>query len=121
MGDYKSLKIWQRAHALTLEVYKASARFPASERYGLVSQLRRASSSIPANLAEGAGRNTQRELARFCRIALGSANEAEYHLLLARDLGYLADQDHQRLARETRHLKAMIARSIRSLAVTDNR
>jgi four helix bundle protein len=120
MGDYKSLKIWQRSHALTLEVYKATTGFPKAEQYGITAQLRRASSSVPANLAEGAGRNTQPEMARFCRIALGSANEVEYHLLLARDLGYLEAGHYQRLVRELRQIKNMIARFVHALAVTDN-
>jgi four helix bundle protein len=118
MGDYRSLKVWQRAHRLTLLVYELTGRFPKSEQFGLTSQIRRASSSIPANLAEGCGRNSDRELARFARIALGSANELDYHLLLARDLGYLTPADHKRAIDELAELKRMIAKFI--ARVTDS-
>jgi four helix bundle protein len=84
--DFRELKVWQKAHELTLAVYQLIANFPPEERYGLSSQLRRAGSSIAANLAEGCGRNGDAELARFCSIAMGSASELEYHLLLGRDL-----------------------------------
>ena len=86
MKDFHDLKVWQKAHALTLTVYRITADFPRQEQYGLTSQLRRASSSIPANLAEGCGRNSDAEFIRFCTIAAGSASELEYHLLLAHDL-----------------------------------
>jgi four helix bundle protein len=115
MGAYRSLKVWERAHRLTLRVYEATEALPDSERYGLTSQLRRAAASIPANIAEGAGRNSQAELARFCRISLGSANELDYHLLLARDLGFLGQEAHAALAEQVDHLKRMLARFIRSL------
>ena len=87
MKDFHDLKIWQRSHKLTLALYKATNPFPKSEMYGLTSQIRRCSASIPANIAEGCGRNGDLELARFFQIALGSASELEYHLLLASDLG----------------------------------
>ena len=81
--DFRELKVWQKAHQLTLTVYQLTAAFPREELYGLTSQLRRSCSSIPANLAEGCGRNGDAEFARFCSIAMGSASEVEYHLLLA--------------------------------------
>ncbi|MEX0911807.1 MAG: four helix bundle protein [Gemmatimonadota bacterium] len=81
--------MWQDAHALVLDVYKLAFGLPREEMYGLSAQIRRSASSIPASIAEGTGRGTQPELARFCRIANGSLNELEYHLLLARDLSYL--------------------------------
>ena len=115
MGDYRSLKVWKRAHRLTLLVYQLTGSFPKSEQFGLTSQIRRSASSIPANLAEGCGRNSDRELARFSRIALGSANELDYHLLLARDLGYLDSPDHERLMREIAELKRMLAAFVRRL------
>jgi four helix bundle protein len=80
---------------LTLAVYRATARFPREELYGLTSQIRRSCSSVPANLAEGCGRNADAELARFCSIAAGSASEMEYHLLLARDLGLIDCCDYE--------------------------
>jgi four helix bundle protein len=89
VGDFRKLQVWHRAHKLTLDVYRATSAFPKEELYGLTNQLRRASASIGANIAEGCGRNTDAELARYLGIAVGSANELDYHLLLARDLGYL--------------------------------
>ena len=86
MKDFRELKVWQKAHQLTLAVYRTTAAFPREELYGLTSQLRRAGSSIAANLAEGCGRNGDMEFARFCSMAMGSASELEYHLLLAKDL-----------------------------------
>jgi four helix bundle protein len=121
MGDYRSLKVWQRAHRLTLLVYKATQHFPSSELYGLTSQLRRSAASVPANLAEGAGRNSVGELRRFCRISLGSASELEYHLLLARELGYLPTECHAGLAEEVDHLKRMLARLASALEANERK
>ena len=89
MQDYKNLKVWERAHQLTLAVYQATSIFPKDEMYGLTSQIRRACASVPANIAEGCGRDGDAEFARFLRIAMGSASELDYHLLLARDLKLL--------------------------------
>jgi four helix bundle protein len=86
MKDFHELKVWQKAHHWTLAIDQITAGFPREESYGLTSQLRRCSSSIPANLAEGCGRNGDAEFARFCSIAMGSASELEYHVLLAKDL-----------------------------------
>ena len=90
MRDFKSLVVWQKSHELTLSVYKLSFNFPQSEVYGLTSQMRRSSSSIPTNIAEGCGRTTQSQMAHFLNIALGSASELRYQLLLAKDLGYIS-------------------------------
>ncbi|MEM6288553.1 MAG: four helix bundle protein, partial [Bacteroidota bacterium] len=89
MQPFQNLRVWQDAHALTLDVYRASRLFPADERFGLTNQLRRAASSVGANLAEGSSRRTDADFARFVQIAVGSVSEVENHLLLARDLGYL--------------------------------
>jgi four helix bundle protein len=107
--DFHELKVWQKAHQLTLAVYQITANFPRGELYGLTSQLRRSCASIPANLAEGCGRNGDAELARFCSIALGSASELEYHLLLARDLKLISPQDHDDLSQRATELKRMFA------------
>jgi four helix bundle protein len=108
------LQVWERAHRLTLDVYGATRVFPKEEMYGLTNQLRRAASSIPANIAEGCGRNGDTELARFLDIAMGSTTELDYHLILARDLGYLQLAHYERLATEvdgvSRMLAAFIAR-----------
>ncbi|MDQ2855634.1 MAG: four helix bundle protein [Acidobacteriota bacterium] len=89
MRDFREIKVWEKAHGLTLEIYKATSKFPREEMYGLTSQMRRSSSSIPANIAEGFGRGGNTELARFLQIGMGSASELEYHVLLARDLDFL--------------------------------
>src|SRR5437588_10612860 len=86
MRDFKDLRVWQSAHALTLAVYAATRGFPKEELFGLTSQLRRAAASVAANLAEGCGRKSDRELLRYIQIARGSASELEYHFILARDL-----------------------------------
>lgn len=106
--DFRDLQVWQRAHQLTLVVYQLTASFPREELYGLTSQLRRSCSSIAANVAEGCGRNGDAELARFCSIAMGSASELEYHLLLARDLKLLKAKDYERLAQQTSEVKRML-------------
>jgi four helix bundle protein len=94
MQDFKKLLVWKKAHELTLGLYGLTATFPRDETYGLTSQIRRAVSSIPANIAEGCGREGNVELTRFLFIAMGSASELEYHLLLARDLKYFPVNDH---------------------------
>ncbi|CAN5850189.1 four helix bundle protein [soil metagenome] len=120
MGDYRSLRVWEKAHSLALAVYQATKGFPASEMYGLTSQMRRAAVSIPSNIAEGCGRNTQKELARFCRIALGSTNEPEYQALLAYELKLLDAPQFQRLTTEIVQVKKMLANFIVTL-LSDNR
>src|SRR3970282_777337 len=92
MRDFKQLQVWQKAHRFVLEVYRHTKSFPADERYGLVAQVRRASVSIASNIAEGAGREGERELARYLSMAAGSASEAEDQLLLAHDLGDLGGE-----------------------------
>lgn len=115
MRNFKELKVWEKAHVLTLAVYKATATFPREELYGLTSQMRRACASVPANIAEGCGRNGEPELARFFNIAIGSASELEYHLLLARDLGFLKSQDYEPLATEVIEVKKMLTAFVHKL------
>lgn len=115
MGDFKKLAVWEKAHRLTLAVYQASGSFPKDELYGLMSQIRRAAASIPTNIAEGSGRGGDRELVRFLHIALGSANELEYQLLLAKDLGYLDAGIYQELAHQTLEIQRMLAGLIHKL------
>ncbi|MGI9455056.1 MAG: four helix bundle protein [Aeoliella sp.] len=97
MQDFRNLKVWEKSHKLTLDVYQATGRFPEDERYGLTSQLRRACVSTPANIAECCGRKGGADFARYVNIAAGSASEADYHLLLARDLNYLPDETYKPL------------------------
>jgi four helix bundle protein len=89
MKDFRELKVWEKSHRLALKVYNATTKFPKEELYGLTSQMRRSSVSVPTNIAEGCGRNRDSELNRFFEIAMGSASELEYLFLLARDLGFL--------------------------------
>lgn len=108
MQNFKDLKVWEKAHALTILVYKTSELFPKKEMFGITSQLRRATSSIAANIAEGCGRDSNSDLARFLNIALGSANESEYFLILAKDLGYIKDADFSELSVKINEIKAML-------------
>jgi four helix bundle protein len=115
MKDFRELKVWEKAHQLTLNIYKATQRFPMSELYGLTSQTRRSSVSIPANIAEGCGRNGDAELCRFLYIAMGSASELEYHILLARDLKFLEVALYNRLSDDVTEIKRMLASFIKKL------
>ncbi len=115
MRDFRELKVWEKAHAMALGVYKATAGFPRDELYGLTSQIRRACTSIPANIAEGCGRGGDAELARFLRIAMGSASELEYHLLLACDLNLLDRSQYDRLVSDVIEVKRMLASFIQKL------
>jgi four helix bundle protein len=113
--DFRQLKVWQRAHQLTLEIYRTTASFPRSEAYALTPQIRRAAVSIPSNLAEGCGRKGDAELARFCNIASGSASELEYQILLARDLKLIKPEDYEILAQQTTEIKRMLTVFVQKL------
>ena len=108
MKDFRQLKVWEKSHELALAIYHITALFPREETYGLTSQIRRAASSIPSNIAEGCGRDGDAELARFCTIAKGSASELEYQLLLARDLKLLQPNDYETLSQQTVEIKRML-------------
>lgn len=109
MKNFRDLKVWQKSHELTLSVYNVTKTFPREELYGLTSQIRRASSSIPANIAEGCGRQGNAEFARFLQIAFGSANELEYHLILSRDLKILDSEQHRQIENQLLEVKRMLA------------
>jgi four helix bundle protein len=115
MKDFKELKVWKKAHQLTLTVYKATQNFPKEELYGLTSQIRRSCSSVPANIAEGCGRKGDTELGRFLYIAMGSASELQYHVLLGRDLGLLDESTHDRISNDVSEIKRMLASFIKKL------
>ena len=119
MQTFHDLKVWEKPHALALAVYKVTRDFPREKLYGLTSQLRRATTSIPAKISERCGRNTSSELRRFLEIAMGSASEVEYHLLLARDLDMLPSSHHQKLNDQTFEIKRMLAAFVNKLT-TDN-
>ena len=108
MQDFKELKVWQQSHSVTLETYNISAGFPREELYGLTSQVRRAACSIPTNIAEGCGRQSDDDFARFIGIAIGSASELEYLFLLSRDLNYLNSAKHEKVQEKLKTVKRML-------------
>jgi len=115
MQNYKDLLVWKKAHQLTLEIYKTVSTYPKEEIYSLVSQLKRASSSIATNIAEGTGRFSQRDLAHFLQIALGSSHEVEYLLLLSKDLGFINNEIYIQLEKNVNEIKAMLISLIKKV------
>ena len=115
MRNYRDLQVWTKAHQLTLDLYRLSQSFPLEEIYGLTSQLRRSAVSIGANLAEGCGRRTSAELARFVKIAMGSASEIDYHLLLSHDLGFMKSNDFTRAASALTEVRKMLTSFLSSV------
>jgi four helix bundle protein len=118
--DFRQLKVWRTSHELALAVYRATQDFPRSETYGLTSQMRRAAAAIPTNIAEGTGRGSDADFARFLHIAMGSASELEYLLLLARDLAYIDDKVRAPLDHLTIEVKRMLAALLRTLKSKPN-
>lgn len=108
MQRFTELKVWQVAHAWVLDVYRATRGFPADERYGLTAQLRRSAASVPSNIAEGAKRRTPADYARFLNIAEASLSEAEYHLILARDLSYASSHELRALSEGAAEIGRML-------------
>lgn len=108
MRNFRKLDVWKKAHGLTLEIYRLTSDFPATERFGLSSQLQRAAVSIGANLAEGCGRETDADFRRFVQMAAGSACEVEYHLLLSRDLGLISEEVQVKLDATINEVKRML-------------
>ncbi|MCC9644423.1 four helix bundle protein [Rhodopirellula sp. JC740] len=115
MKDFRDLIVWAKAHQFTLSIYELTKQFPSDENYGLTSQLRRSAASIPTNLAEVCGRGSDRELARFCDIAMGSASEADYQLLLAKDLGYVDSTTFETLYQQLTEIQRMLRSFIQRL------
>jgi len=108
MQDFKKLNVWTKAHQLSLAIYGDTSCFPATEKFGLINQIRRSSCSIPTNIAEGCGRNGSGDFARFMEIAMGSASETEYLLLLSRDLGFLKEDRYQYCCTRIVEIKQML-------------
>lgn len=108
MSDFTRLKVWEKAHAITLKTYAVTRSFPREETYGLTSQMRRAAVSIGSNLAEGCGRNTKKEMGYFIRIALGSTQELRYQFILGHDLGWISDADYPPLESGIDEVRAML-------------
>lgn len=115
MKNFRDLKVWEKAHELVKRVYQATGQFPAEEKFGLTAQLRRAAVSIPANIAEGCGRGSDRDLGRYLQMSLGSASELEYELLLAHELGMLEGNVHEELSERTTEVKRMLASLVKKL------
>ena len=115
MQDYRKLTVWNRSHQLVLDLYKLVNLFPKEEQFGLISQIKRAVSSIPANIAEGSGRNSNKDFAQFLNIALGSLNEVTYFILLAKDLKYINIEDYSKLTDECNEIKSMLISLIKKI------
>ena len=115
MRSFKELKVWQKGHEMTPAVYRATRAFPKEEMYGLTSQMRRAAASIPANIAEGCVRGSGPDFRRFLQMALGSASELEYHIILSHELGYLDRSQFESLNENATELKRMLTSFIQKL------
>ncbi len=115
MRNYEDLEVWQRAHALAIRAYRITETFPRTEMFGLTAQIRRAASSIGANLAEGCGRCGDAELARYVQIAMGSASEVQNHLRLAKDLGYLSPPEHASILNDLTSVRQMLTAFLQKL------
>src|SRR5712692_5230677 len=113
MKDFRDLQVWERSHRLTLAMYAATMKFPKQELYCQTSQIRRCAVSIGANIAEGCGKMGNNEFQRFLQIAAGSASELDYELLLAKDLGYIANPDYAKLADELSQIRKMLSALLR--------
>jgi len=115
MIDFKDLDVWKKSHELTLKIYEVTKSYPADELYGLTSQIRRASYSIPMNIAEGKGSLFKKEYIRFLGIARGSALELEYQLILSKDLGYITEDEYKMLDFNLKEIHKMLNGLIKSL------
>ncbi len=115
MQDFKNLKVWEKAHLFVIKIYKITSNFPKEELYNLVSQTRRAAVSIPTNIAEGCGKNSSIELARYCQISMGSTTELEYLLLLSNELKYISDEDYKKFYDELIEIKKMLSSFLQKL------
>jgi four helix bundle protein len=120
MKNYKDLNVWRKAHELVLAIYKITKSFPKEERFNLISQLRRAGTSIPTNIAEGCGKFTQRDFARFLQNAQGSSQEVEYLSFLSYELGYLKEDDFKALDSNVNEVKAMLIGLLKKIRKDSN-
>ena len=108
MRDFKELIVWKKAHLLCLDIYELTNSFPNEEKFGLTSQLRRASSSVPTNIAEGCGYDTPKEFARFIKIASGSITEVVYLLMLSKDLNFITQENFVTASEEAQIIRKML-------------
>lgn len=118
MVNYKNYKVWQRSHNLVLKIYTITEQYPKSEQFGLVSQINRACISIPTNIAEGCGRETQKELIRFLYISSGSAHELDYLILVSKELGFIKKNIAEQFLNEIDEIKKMLAALIKTIKKT---
>ena len=114
--SFEDLVVWQKAHAFTLDIYKITKCYPKEELFGLISQFRRASVSIAANIAEGYGKRTSKDKLRFYNIAEGSINESKYYILLSKDLIYIDKQESDRLYENLETIKKLLFSYSRALS-----
>lgn len=115
MRDFRQLKVWEESHKLTLEIYRITKEFPKEELFALTNQMRRASASISSNIAEGCGRGSNKEYAHFIQIALGSAFEIDYQLLLSKDLGYFSLESYHVLNEKIDKIKRQLASLLKKI------
>lgn len=118
VSSVENLKVFKKSHDLTLDLYKVTQHFPSEERFGLVSQIRRASGSICANLMEGSHRNSTGEYRQFVGISRGSVGELKYHMMLAKDLKYISDEIYLRSIDEINSVSQMLSGLVKSLEST---
>jgi four helix bundle protein len=118
MIDYRKYNVWQKSHQLVLDVYKLTSEFPKNEQFNLISQINRAAVSIPTNIVEGCGRETQKELIRFLYISSGSAHELEYLILLSTDLKFIEKEKFEIIQTQLKEIKKMLASLIRKIQET---
>jgi len=117
MKDFRDLRVWDKAHKSTLHIYSVTASFPKHELYGLTSQIRRCSASIGANIAEGCGKRGSNEFQRYLQIASGSASELDYHLLLSRDLGFLAEPEYREFVKTLAEARKMLTSLLQKIDI----
>jgi four helix bundle protein len=117
LKDFRGLKVWEKAHLFVIEVYKRTSGFPTDERFGLTAQLRRSAVSVASNIAEGCGRGTDRDFARFLTMATGSASECEYQILLACELSYISEEKHDHLIAQVIEIRRMLTSLIQTLRI----
>lgn len=120
MKDYRELKVWEKAHKAALTIYSLTKNFPKEEQFNLVSQIRRSAVSVPTNIAEGTGKLTNLDLAKFLQISLGSPHEVEYLLLLSFDLNFIEAEDYKNISTEIGEIKAMLISLIKKVRRTTN-
>ncbi|WP_271784343.1 four helix bundle protein [Aquimarina algiphila] len=115
MRDFKELKVWKKSHELCLLIYDVTKQFPNEEKFGIVSQIRRASVSVPTNISEGCGHDSNNEFKRYLRIASGSISEVEYLLILSKDLNYISNEQWSNLSDEVISIKKMLFNLVKAI------